>query len=135
MERGRRLRYLLDTHALIWIAREEKERFSGRVISLLQANPASVYVSAVSAWEMATKSRIGKLPGMQLFLEQFEPRIQFAGFSTLGISIRHSLLAGQLEGPHKDPFDRFLAAQALLEKLTLLSNDRELDLFGVERLW
>ncbi len=129
------MRYLLDTHALIWIAREEKERFSDRVISLLLASPASVYVSAASAWEMATKSRIGKLPGLELFLEQFEPRIQSAGFSILGMSIRHSLLAGKLEGPHKDPFDRFLAAQAILEKFTLLSNDRELDAFGVDRLW
>ncbi len=53
----------------------------------------------------------------------------------LSIDFRHGLLAGQLEGAHKDPFDRILAAQALLEGLTLLSNDRELDAFGVKRVW
>ena len=129
------MRYLLDTHALIWVAREDRDKFSDQVASILIADPASVYISAASSWEMATKYRLGKLPGVGRFLEQFEARIETAGFHSLGMSIRHSLLAGQLEAPHKDPFDRFLAAQALLENLTLLSNDRELDAFGVHRIW
>ncbi len=129
------MRYLLDTHALIWIAREEKDRFSDRIVSILLANPASVYVSAATAWEVATKSRIGKLPGIKVFLEEFEARLQVAGFSPLSMSIRHSLLAGKLEGLHKDPFDRFIAAQALLEDLILISNDREMDAFKVQRIW
>ena len=129
------MRYLLDTHALIWVALEDRAQFSDEVASLISADPASVYVSAASAWEIATKYRLGKLPEMQSFLEQFETRIEAAGFRSLGMSMRHSLLAGRLDGPHKAPFDRFLAAQSLLEGLILLSNDRELDAFGVKRVW
>lgn len=129
------MKYLLDTHALIWLARDERSKFSDRVAAIIVADPPSIYISAASAWEMATKNRIGKLPGVELFLEHFEMRVVTAGFSSLGMSIRHSLLAGQLEGSHKDPFDRFLAAQALLEDFTLLSTDREMDTFGVRRVW
>ena len=57
------------------------------------------------------------------------------GLTVLDITVRQSIFAGQLKGLHKDPFDRILAAQALLGKLTLLSNDRAFDTFGVERLW
>ncbi len=129
------MRYLLDTHALIWVARDEKNRFSAQVSALLIANPSAVYVSVASAWEMATKSRLAKLPGVEVFLGSFESRLVVAGFNSLQITIRHSLLAGSLEGSHKDPFDRILAAQALLENLTLLSNDAALDAFGVRRIW
>ena len=129
------MRYLLDTHAVIWIARDEKQRFSREGADLLIADPGAVYVSAVSAWEMSVKNKLGKLPGVESFLEHFETRIAFAGFHPLSMSIRHGLLAGKLEGPHKDPFDRFLASQSLLENLVLLSKDTELDAFGVNRFW
>ena len=129
------MRYLLDTHALIWIARDEKFRFSDQGAALLIADPGSMYVSAVSAWEMARKNRLGKLPGVEKFLDHLEAGIAFAGFRPLSVSIRHSVLAGKLESTHKDPFDRFLASQALLENLILLSKDAALDSFGVERFW
>ncbi len=129
------MRYLLDTHAVIWIARDEKHRFSEEGTALLIADPGSVYVSAVSAWEMSVKNRNGKLPGVEGFLEHFEARIDFSGFRPLSMSMRHGVLAGKLQGPHKDPFDRFLAAQSLLENLVLLSKDTELDAFGVHRFW
>ncbi len=129
------MRYLLDTHALIWVALEERDQFSDEVASWIAADPASVYVSAASAWEIATKYRLGKLPEMGHFVEQFEARIASTGFRALGMSMRHSLLAGKLDGPHKDPFDRFIAAQSLIEGLILLSNDRALDGFGVQRVW
>ena len=129
------MRYLLDTHVLIWIARGEEAFISPRVSSLLIAERGSICVSAVSAWEMATKHRIGKLPRVGLFLEHFEERALQFQLGLLPISVRHGLLAGKLEGAHQDPFDRILAAQALLENLALLSNDRELDAFGVRRVW
>ncbi len=84
---------------------------------------------------MATKNRLGKLPGLENFLDSFESRLAVAGFIGLPMTIRHGLLAGRLEGAHKDPFDRYLAAQALQENLTLLSNDTVLDAFGVHRIW
>lgn len=129
------MKYLLDTHALIWLARDEQWRFSDESAALIKSDPSSVCISAASTWEMASKNRIGKLPGVERFLENFEAHITSAGFASLGMSIRHSLLAGRLEGRHKDPFDRFLAAQAILEDLTLLSDDRALDGFGAKRMW
>ena len=102
---------------------------------MLDESPPSVYVSAASAWEIATKNRLGKLPGMESYLDSFESRLAVAGFIGMVMTIQHGILAGRLEGDHKDPFDRYLAAQALLENLTLLSNDKALDAFGVRRLW
>lgn len=129
------MRYLLDTHALIWIARNEQALVSPRVLSLLVAERGSISISVVSAWEMATKHRIGKLPRVERFLEHLEERALQFDFELLSINVRHGLLAGKMAGVHKDPFDRILAAQALIENLTLLSNDRELDVFGVKRIW
>ncbi len=128
------MKYLLDTHTLIWVAMED-QRLSPAVASLLVSQPGSAYVSAASGWEMATKNRLGKLRDVETLLEQFEGRIEGIGFGLMDITVRHSIFAGQLKGSHGDPFDRILAAQALLENLTLLSNDRELDAFGVRRIW
>ncbi len=128
------MRYLLDTHTLLWVAMEDR-RLPGKVLSLLQATPGSACVSAASGWEIATKNRLGKLPGVEILLEQFETRMADDGITLLDITVRHSIFAGQLRGSHKDPFDRILAAQALLENLTLLSNDTALDAFGVRRVW
>ncbi len=129
------MRYLLDTHAVIWVARNERHRFSPQIAGLLDRTPSSIHVSAASAWEIATKNRLGKLPGMGGYLDSFEERLAVAGFTGLSMTIQHGILAGRLEGDHKDPFDRYLAAQALLENLTLLSNDKALDAFGVKRIW
>ncbi len=130
------MRYLLDTHAVIWIARGEYSYLSTRVTAILNAGrDSTIFLSSASAWEMATKNRIGKLPGVELFLEHFEERATMAAYDLLPIGIRHSILAGQLPGTHKDPFDRILAAQALHENLTLLSNDTKLDAFGIHRVW
>ncbi len=128
------MRYLLDTHTLIWVAMEDP-RLSPAVASLLVADPGSACVSAASGWEIATKNRLGKLRDVEALLDQFESRIESIGFGMIDITVRHSILGGQLKGSHGDPFDRILAAQALLENLTLLSNDRELDAFGVRRFW
>ena len=129
------MRYLLDTHILIWIARGEDILIPPRVSSLLVAERGFICASAVSAWEMATKHRIGKLPRVGIFLERFEERARESDLGLLPISVQHGLLAGTMEGEHKDPFDRILAAQALVEDLTLLSNDAKLDSFGVRRVW
>ncbi len=128
------MRYLLDTHTLIWAAMDDP-RLPPAVASLLVTQPGSAYISAASGWEIATKNRLGKLRGVETLLEQFEERIEGIGLGLIDITARHSIVAGQLKGSHGDPFDRMIAAQALLENLTLLSNDRELDAFGVRRLW
>ena len=128
------MRLLLDTHTLLFAARNQGE-LSPRAESILLADGHSFYVSAASAWELATKVRLGKLADTTDLLTGFENRMTQAGYSFLSVSCQHGLMAGSFPQPHKDPFDRMLAAQARVENLTLLSNDKQLDTFGIERLW
>ncbi|MDZ4762581.1 MAG: type II toxin-antitoxin system VapC family toxin, partial [Alphaproteobacteria bacterium] len=93
------------------------------------------FVSAASVWEITTKYRLGKLPQAALIASNVPSAVSADGFMTLSIELAHAQLAGSLQGAHKDPFDRMLAAQALLEGLVLVSNDEVFDTFGVKRLW
>jgi PIN domain nuclease of toxin-antitoxin system len=128
------MRVLLDTHALLWAAAYD-ELLSPRARHLIQSERNEVFVSAASAWEIATKYRLGKLPLAQALLDDFIPSIRSAGYMPLPISLEHALRAGRLTPEHKDPFDRMLAAQAIHEDLALISNDEPLDVFGVRREW
>jgi PIN domain nuclease of toxin-antitoxin system len=102
---------------------------------LIQPQRNEIYVSAASAWEIATKYRLGKLPQALALVEDFVTVIRAAGYLPLPISLEHALRAGRLAPDHKDPFDRMLAAQAIHEDLALISNDERLDIFGVRREW
>jgi PIN domain nuclease of toxin-antitoxin system len=93
------------------------------------------FVSAASAWEITIKHRLGKLPSASLLAADFARVTERAGFAPLSVTLRHAQLAGSMEGSHKDPFDRMLIAQALLDDLTLVSNEAVFDRFGVTRLW
>ncbi len=128
------MKLLLDTHALLfwWSA---PERLPGRVVSLLQDPANECFVSAASGWEIATKHRIGKFPQGGRIIEQWEERIEEDGFLELSITSRHALKAGALPGEHRDPFDRMLAAQSLLESVPVVSADTALAELGAERLW
>jgi PIN domain nuclease of toxin-antitoxin system len=128
------MRVLLDTHALLWAA-FRKDLLSARARKLIEAPANEILVSAASAWEIATKYRLGKLPLAQVLVEDFVPRVAAAGYTLLSISAEHALRAGRLPADHKDPFDRMLAAQAIDEDLPLLSSDEQLDVFGVRREW
>jgi len=128
------MRVLLDTHALLWAA-FRKDLLSARAQKLIETPSNEILVSAASAWEIATKSRLGKLPLAQVLVEDFVPRVTAAGYVLLSISVEHALRAGRLPADHKDPFDRMLAAQAIDEDMPLLSNDEQLDVFGVRREW
>ena len=128
------MRVLLDTHALLWAA-FRKDLLSARAQKLIEAPANELLVSVASAWEIATKYRMGKLPLAQALVEDFVPRVTAAGYMLLPISVEHALRAGRLPADHKDPFDRMLAAQAIDEDLPLLSNDAQLDVFGVRREW
>jgi PIN domain nuclease of toxin-antitoxin system len=118
----------------LWAA-FRKDRLSARAQKLIEAPANEILVSAASAWEIATKYRLGKLPLAQVLVEDFVPRVAAAGYVLLSISAEHALRAGRLPADHKDPFDRMLAAQAIDEDLPLLSNDEQLDVFGVRREW
>jgi PIN domain nuclease of toxin-antitoxin system len=128
------VRLLLDTHALIWW-RTDSDKLTQTAFAALADPTAEVYVSAVSAWEISTKFRLGKLPLAQALLDGFVSGLVKARFTPLAISVEHGLRAGSLAGEHKDPFDRMLIAQALEEDLTIISNEAAFDGFGVRRLW
>jgi PIN domain nuclease of toxin-antitoxin system len=128
------LRFLLDTHTLLWASFDE-DALSPKARQVIRTPGSEMIVSAATAWEIATKFRLGKLNFAQELVEDFIPLVTAAGYTLLPVSAEHALRAGRLPGEHKDPFDRMLAAQAIHEDLTLLSNDANLDLFGVRREW
>jgi PIN domain nuclease of toxin-antitoxin system len=128
------VRILLDTHTLLWAAFDE-DSLSPRARRLIQSPASEIIVSAASAWEVATKFRLGKLDSARDLAENFISEVTAAGYLLLPISPEHALRAGLLPGDHKDPFDRMLAAQAIHENIPLLSNDSQLDVFGVRREW
>jgi PIN domain nuclease of toxin-antitoxin system len=92
-------------------------------------------VSAVSAWEIATKVRLGRLPAAVDLVEDFAGDLARHRMEILAVSAEHGIRAGLLPGPHKDPFDRMLIAQALAENVPIISNDGALDGYGARRLW
>lgn len=125
---------LLDTHALLWwVAGDDNLSSAARRAISDEAN--SVRVSAVCAYEIAFKHRLGKLPEALLIVQSFDAELNRQGFGGLPVSIAHALRAGALPLTHRDPFDRLLIAQALSDDLTLISNERMFDDFGVKRLW
>ncbi len=128
------MRVLLDTHTLLWAAFDE-ESLSPRARRLIRSQGNEIIVSAASAWEIATKYRLGKLNFARDLAENFVAEASGAGYLLLPISPEHAQRAGLLPGNHKDPFDRMLAAQAIHENIPLLSDDPQLDIFGVRREW
>ena len=127
--------YLLDTHVMLW-ALSEPTRLGRKARKIIE-NPASqLVVSAASAWEIATKHRLGKLPEADALLGAYSKHLDRLGAIRLPVSEEHALLAGRLEWDHRDPFDRMLAAQAMIESLVLITGDPTFDgCGGVLTLW
>ena len=133
---GRRVvvRALLDTHAFLWwIA--DSARLSGAAHGVIADESNNIVVSAASAWEIATKFRLGKLPGGEAIAADVLGQIAGQGFEGLEIRVADAERAGRLSGPHRDPFDRMLIAQALARGLPVVSVDKVFDVYGVNRLW
>jgi PIN domain nuclease of toxin-antitoxin system len=110
------VRVLLDTHALLWWLAGDP-RLSARAYATIEDASNQILISAATAWEIATKVRIGKLP------------------HHAGLASDHGQRAGMLPGPHRDPFDRMLIAQAHAEGIPLVSNEEIFDHYGVTRIW
>jgi PIN domain nuclease of toxin-antitoxin system len=125
---------LLDTHVLIWWLAGDS-RLAARARDTIDGQRPQVFVSAASAWEIATKVRLGKLPGAAFIADDIGRFVSEQGFQPLAVSIEHGQRAGALPGPIKDPFDRMLIAQAMLDGLHLVSIERGFDAYGVVRLW
>ena len=128
------MRLLLDTHALLWWFADDPAL--PRQAEALIGDPSNtVLVSAASAWEICTKVRIGKLPTGQVLCNDFGDYLERFHFTPLPISVEHGRLAGRLPGLHKDPFDRMLAAQAIVEGVPLVTNDLAFAGFGIYAIW
>lgn len=128
------MRTLLDTHAFLWwLAGSERLSRSAKQAIADEAN--EILISAASAWEIATKCRLGKLSSAELVALDISGTIADQGFEELAISVDDAARAGALPGPHRDPFDRMLIAQALARNLVLISIERCFDPYGVRRLW
>jgi len=128
------VKVLLDTCTLIWatlspssLSREARETIADEGNTIL--------VSAVSAWEIAVKVRLGKMPGAERFEREYLDVVEAAGYTLLAIDTESALRAGRLVADHKDPFDRMIVAQALGMDIPVLSPDSLLDQFGVRRVW
>lgn len=128
------LKFLLDTHALLWWLFDDPQL--PRKPRGLITDPANqIYVSSASAWEICTKHRLGKLPAAEQLAQDVPGWVARAGFMELSVTLRHAQKAGGWHLSHRDPFDRMLAAQSVLEDLRLISRDEALDGFGVHRIW
>ena len=128
------MKVLLDTHALLW-ATLSPASLSHKASAIIADEGNVILVSAASAWEIATKVRIGKLPGAETLEREFLDVMEDAGYTLLSIDAECALRAGRLAGEHRDPFDRMIAAQAIAEDIAVLSTDPQLDTFGIRRIW
>ncbi|OAN51833.1 MULTISPECIES: type II toxin-antitoxin system VapC family toxin [unclassified Sphingobium] len=128
------MRLLLDTHVLIWWW-TDRSLLPDTIDQMIESGADRIFVSSVNAWEIATKARLGKLPQLLPYLDRYEAAVLDADFKPLNLTMAHGLRAGAYDAPHRDPFDRMLAAQAELEGLTLLTRDPAFAAFPCQTLW
>ena len=128
------MRLLLDTHSLIWWLLNDP-RLSRRAFAYVSDPEHDIVVSAATAWEIATKHRIGKLPEAASLVHDFTLHVAREGFAMMDLTVAHAMRAGRLPGVHRNPFDRMLAGQSLEENLPLVSGDQVFDDLGASRLW
>lgn len=128
------MRYLLDTHALLWWMTDDPQ-LSSRARELIADERNDILVSAASAWEIATKFRLGMLPIGEAAIPRFNELVEADGFEHLPVTYLHALRAGSFHIEHRDPFDRMLAAQSALEAAPLMTRDPVFAAFGVAIVW
>jgi PIN domain nuclease of toxin-antitoxin system len=128
------VRLLLDTDTLLWwLAGDEALSHTAR--GAIGDPDNEIFVSAAAAWEIATKYRLGRLPGAAIVAADIAGAVASQGFVELPINIRDGQTAGGLPAIHKDPFDRMLIAQAIAADLVIVSNEGLFNAYGVARLW
>ena len=117
--------YLLDTHVLLWLL-GDPEKISSAVRGRLAQPANTLLVSAASALEVATKVRLGRLPAGAALVEAWSARLNAIGCEELPITPAHALFAGSMDWAHRDPFDRILVAQTVLDTVTLVTTDEQI---------
>lgn len=124
------MRVLLDTHALLW-ALEGGESLSEKARDTILDLSNEVLVSAASAWEISIKRALGKLDAPSNLAEA----VQDAGFLPRNIHFNDCAQVGQLPVHHRDPFDRMLVSQALVDGVPIVTRDAQIALYGVQTIW
>ena len=128
------MKLLLDTHTIFWSV-IEPQSLSASARAAIEAPGSEIFVSVASAWEMAIKVGIGKWPEAEDLVREFEQQTAKPGFRQLDITIEHVRRAGLIASPHRDPFDRLLAAQSIIEGLTTVTADARIGTLGAATLW
>jgi PIN domain nuclease of toxin-antitoxin system len=128
------VRLLLDTHALVWWLFDDP-KLSPVARSAIASPENDIFVSAVSAWEITTKHRLGRLPEAGDVPVRLPHYLQRARFAVLNVTLEHAMTAGALPGPHKDPFERMLVAQARIEDLAVATVDGVFRDYDVAVVW
>ncbi len=128
------MQLLLDTHTFLWWF-SGSNRLSFPAREQIEDDSNDVMISAASAWEIATKHRLGKLPEATALALDISGAIARQDFEELPITVKDAARAGALQGTLRDPFDRILIAQALARDLVLVSIETFFDQYGVRRLW
>ena len=125
---------LVDTHVLIWFL-DDSNQLGAKHYQTLEDPGTRTFVSAISLFEMTTKARIGKLELPKQFQDRLTDIYSVFGFASLDLRPQHADLAGRLPGKHKDPFDRLLAAQAIIEDMAIMTIDTRIGDLGAKVVW
>lgn len=128
------MRFLLDTHVLIWWT-GESSKISTTVKDLLMDQNNIFFVSFTSIWEIQIKSQLGKLELNVSLPKIIQDQQDINQFQLLPISLNHIYFLNNLPNHHRDPFDRLLISQSIVEQIPILSVDKLFDLYSVQRIW
>ena len=128
------LNLLVDTHVIIWFL-VDSEALRQKHYDMIEDGANRIHVSAASFYEISNKVRIGKLILPDRYMASPTLLIADFDFSPLGIAPRHAEIAGKMPGEHKDPFDRFLAAQSIVEDYPIMTIDQRIADLGARTIW
>ncbi len=128
------MRYLLDTHALLWFIAEDKQLSSSGQRLILDSS-SEIFISTASLWEIAIKINIGNLALNKPFEQLFPDELDFHGIEILDITVDTLVQLTTLPLHHRDPFDRLIIAQAIVEGIPIIGKDEAFDLYDVKREW
>ena len=128
------MKYLIDTHTFLWII-EDNKNLTDKVRTIYIDNSNEIYLSVASIWEMAIKISLNKLSIRGQLVKFIDRHAIENNIHLLSIQPHHIFPIENLPFHHRDPFDRLLLSQCLQEKMHLLSNDKEFDKYGIDRIW
>lgn len=128
------MKLLLDTQAFLWFVTDDA-RLSAAARTTIEDADNERALSIASVWEMAIKHALGKLQFTEPFPQFVTTQMAANDMALLAIGLEHAIAVASLPMHHRDPFDRLLIAQALAEKLVMVSSDGAMDQYGVRRIW